>query len=190
MDFTLAGKYFYRLYKSSLCDLYINAFSQKPASQYHSRQKTQRYLDSVFNRGFGVFAISEHRLCGALLAVPLSFDKNLPKKISANYEVEMSLYIAEMMVDELFRGQGIGHELIIKFLKEVNTNCFSHVVIRVWDQNIPAIKLYEKMGFKPIASIIQPVLKVDKSEMMDFRKIYMVKEIKVKINGAADYEHN
>ncbi|MCF8362155.1 MAG: GNAT family N-acetyltransferase [Prolixibacteraceae bacterium] len=186
MNFSLAGKYFYGLYRNSLCDLYINTFSQKPVSQHHNRQTTLIYFDSLFEHGFGVFATKNHRLCGALLAVPLFLDKNLPEKIVRNYDVNKSFYIAEMMVDELYRGQGIGRELIIKFFNEVNTNCFSNVFIRVWNQNIPAIKLYEKMGFKPVDSVVQSALRVDKSGMRDFRKTYMVKEIKAKINGASD----
>lgn len=114
MEFSLAGKYFYGLYRNLLCDLYINTFSQKPVSQYHNRQTTLSYYN------------------------------------------------------------------------EVNTNCFSYVFIRVWDQNIPAITLYEKMGFNPVASVVQSALRVDKSGMRDFRKTYMVKEIKAKINGASD----
>ncbi|MDA3816247.1 MAG: GNAT family N-acetyltransferase [Prolixibacteraceae bacterium] len=176
MNFSLAGKYFYGLYRNSLCDLYINTFSQKPVSQYHNRKTTLIYFDSLFEHGFGVFATKDHRLCGALLAVPLSLDKNLPEKIAKNYDVNKSFYIAEMMVDELYRGQGIGRNLIIKYFNELNTNCVTHVFIRVWGKNATAIKLYDKMGFKPVTSVVQAALRADKSGMRDFRKTYMVKE--------------
>jgi ribosomal protein S18 acetylase RimI-like enzyme len=188
MEYALAGKYYYRKYRYELCRLYIDTFSRKPSFQFLDEKTTVQYFTTVFEHGFGIFAIKHGKLYGALLALPLAFDLLVPHKILSKYSIRHSFYIAEIMVSEMFQGQGIGRKLIMNFFDEVNINEYTNVFIRVWEKNKPAIKLYEKMGFKPLASIIQTKLMADKSGMYNFRKIYMLKELKKEfVNGAVNY---
>lgn len=54
-----------------------------------------------------------------------------------------------ILIDPDFQGKGIGTKLILKFLQEVQDNFkdILRVEISAWETN-PAIKLYERLGFK------------------------------------------
>jgi ribosomal protein S18 acetylase RimI-like enzyme len=49
---------------------------------------------------------------------------------------------------------------------------FSAAVIRVWEENRPAMHLYRKMGFRPIAAITQ-TKRYSPEEAFEMRKIYL-----------------
>jgi ribosomal protein S18 acetylase RimI-like enzyme len=178
MEIKLAGKYYYQLHQKELFRLYEDAFSKIPAFQLVDEKSLLKYFDSIFNHGFAIFALKQRRLRGALLSMPLLYDEHVPVRIRKQYSLTRCFYIAELMVDELFRNQGIGRNLLFKFLEEVNLNHFSHAFIRVWDENKGAMALCRKIGFTEVASIVQPKMKANGSGVQDFKKLYLVKELK------------
>jgi ribosomal protein S18 acetylase RimI-like enzyme len=161
------------LYIDALVDLYIGVFSSGKSFQYHTNDETKKYLQSIFDVGYGILAIEEARLLGAILIVPLSFDKMFPLEISDQFDVSRSLYVAEMMVDKKHQGKGIGKQLLLNFLKESDKRNFTNAFIRVWIENASAVGLYKKMGFKTCTSIVQPKLLADKTQLFNFKKIYL-----------------
>lgn len=59
-----------------------------------------------------------------------------------------TLYIDDLCVDELARGQHIGkmlYDYVIRFARE---NSFYNVTLNVWADNKNALKFYEKLGLK------------------------------------------
>lgn len=59
-----------------------------------------------------------------------------------------TLYIDDLCVDELARGQHIGkilYDYVIEFARE---NGFYNVTLNVWADNKNALKFYEKLGLK------------------------------------------
>ena len=63
-------------------------------------------------------------------------------------------YIRSVVVDESFRGQGIGKLLIkhaIKYLNEMNVD---QILINVRSKTERAKQLYEKMGFKEVYTVM------------------------------------
>ncbi len=163
----------YKGYENALTDLYVDAFSAGKSFQYHSKKETKNYLQSIFDLGYGIFAFENNRLAGALLLTPLTFDRLLPESIAQNFELNSSVYVAEMMVEKTSQGKGIGKKLLHYFLETVDKERYHDAFIRVWIENKNAVHLYKKMGFTPCASIVQSKLLADKSGMFDFEKIYL-----------------
>lgn len=163
----------FEAYKNDLMKLYIDTFSAGKSFQYHSEKETETYLRSVFAVGYGIFAIENNELVGAILLTPLSFDQLLPEEIATEFEVKRSVYVAEMMVEKSKQGQGIGKKLLTRFLKEADRYKFNQAFIRVWVENERALGLYKKMGFEICATLVQPKLLADKSETYDFEKVYL-----------------
>ena len=97
--------------------------------------------------------------------------------IYENFAIEKCVYVAEMMVAEQARGKGIGRQLLTAFFETPDTKLYSDAFIRVWDKNVGAIALYEKMGFVPYTSIEQTKQKADGSETFVMRKIYLHKKM-------------
>ena len=163
----------FEAYKKDLVKLYIDTFSSGKSFQYHSAEETAAYLHGIFDVGYGIFAMEENELAGAILLTPLSFDKLLPEDIAKNFDVERSVYVAEMMVEKSKQGQGIGKKLLNIFLEDADRSRFDHAFIRVWVENQMAVGLYKKMGFEVCATMVQSKLLADKSGTFDFEKIYL-----------------
>jgi len=75
----------------------------------------------------------------------LKISKNVPGKIEL-------IYIG---VSQNARGKGIARELIIRFFNFSKKKGYSSVILSVEKENIAAISLYKKMGFKIIGRIKQ-----------------------------------
>jgi len=153
--------------------LYIEAFT----TQYINKVELETYTNSILEKGYAFLALKNKELVGAILCYPLKFDNIVPENILRNYSTDKCIYVAEMMVAALTRGQGIGKKLMAKFFDNVDKSTFQDAFIRVWDQNIPALTLYKKMGFEPVSYIQQTKTKADGSETFVMQKIYLHKKL-------------
>jgi len=163
-------------YRDEVISLYLKTFTAGDSKQYVDLELLNDYVETILNQGYAVVALSEEQIVGALLCLPLKFDKDLPDSISSRYEVENCIYIAELMVAEKHRGRGIGKKLLANFQKEMDNDKFHDIFIRVWDQNALALSLYQKMGFVPVAEIMQNKKMPDGLTTFVMNKIYLHKK--------------
>lgn len=166
----------YPKFRSKIIDLYLNAFTTGEYAQYIPEETAESALDEMLRNGFGNMAFIDDRLAGVLIALPLSYDKEFPTEECPEIPVESSVYIAEVMVHTDFRERGVASHLLETFLQHAN-EVYTHTVIRVWDENEPALKLYKKLGFTQIAAISQNKFRTE-NDTFEMRKIYMAKEIR------------
>ena len=164
-------QYNYPKFRAKIIDLYLNAFTIGEYAQHIPDEAAESALDEMLRNGFGKMAFVDDRLAGVLIAFPLGHDNEFPKEQCPDIPVETSLYIAEVMVHSDFQGRGIASRMLQTFLEEVKGN-YTYIVIRVWDENKPAVKLYEKLGFTPVATISQTKFKTE-SQAFEMRKVYM-----------------
>jgi Acetyltransferases len=61
--------------------------------------------------------------------------------------------IYSISIDKSFRRKGYGEKLLKESIKEMKLNGVSSVILYVNTKNLPARKLYEKVGFKKTAKI-------------------------------------
>jgi ribosomal protein S18 acetylase RimI-like enzyme len=164
-------------YLNEIIYLYIEAFSEGQSQQYIDLENLNQYIKLILKEGYAHIAFENEKIIGTVLLCPLILDKDLPLEISKNFNIMKCIYVAEIMVKENARGKGIGKRLLQEFFENVDKNRFTDAFIRVWDQNTPAISLYEKMGFTYLTSIVQTKTKVDQSGTFDMNKIYLHKKI-------------
>jgi len=164
-------------YRDEIIALYNEAFSSGFSQQYIDKEETIQYIDAILLQGFTLLAVEDDKLLGAIMTCPLLFDKSLPDEIRQNFTIDKCVYVSEMMVVENARGQGLGKQLLDIFFDSVDKTLYSDVFIRVWDQNVPALSLYRKMGFETIASIDQTKIKADGSGSFVMHKIYLHKKL-------------
>ncbi|MFA9392978.1 MAG: GNAT family N-acetyltransferase [Prolixibacteraceae bacterium] len=163
----------YKDYLYGLTSLYIETFSSGKSFQYYNAEETENYIKLIFEVGYGIIALDNSVLVGAILLTPFSFDNLHPKEISQQFDIKSSIYVAEMMVEKTKQGQGIGKKLLRYFFDTVDKRTFTDAFIRVWIENEAAVGLYEKMGFAVCASTVQHKLLADKSKIVNFEKIYL-----------------
>lgn len=59
--------------------------------------------------------------------------------------------IHKYVINQLYRGKGIGEELLHKFLKNLDTN-IARITLKVYKDNAGAIKFYKRHSFTVISS--------------------------------------
>lgn len=156
--------------------LYTECFANGNSAQYIHQKGFTRYIFDFFESGQIILALENHEIAGALLAIPFSFDKLVPEFITDNFNTEKCLYIAELMVAEKHRKQGVGQNLLEHFEQEVLKQIeIQDVFIRVWDKNTAALNLYHKAGFKDMFTIEQRQSSADGTFTMN--KIYLYKKL-------------
>lgn len=164
----------YREYKHELKALYLQAFTKGISAQHISDDEAKNYLDEMFRDGYGIFGFSDNQLIAALISVSPSLDKERPASIQNHYPDKDTEYIAEVLVDENFRGMGIGKKIMQKYENQLSETT-KHVLLRVWDKNEAAVSLYQKSGFTACGSIDQTKFKPITKEPFTMHKIYMLK---------------
>jgi len=165
----------YTRYRADIIELYLHSFTTGEYAQKISPLEAEETLDNMMHKGFGKMILDKSRLSGLLIAYPLSMEAEFPDYICSDFSKSQSLYIAEIMVHKDYRGNGFAKRLISETLISAS-GLYTDVFIRVWDQNIPALELYRKMGFNYIASISQQ--KTSKlGNPFEMEKYYMHKHI-------------
>jgi len=164
-------------YHKEISELYIEAFSTGLSQQHIDINKLNVYLEDIFKEGFTVLSIENVKVTGAILCCPLKMDSDLPDEINKNFKVEKCVYVTEMMVTTSARGMGIGTKLLNEFFQTVDKVKYTDAFIRVWDENVGAISLYQKVGFKQITSIEQIKKKADGNGTFVMKKIYLHKKL-------------
>lgn len=165
----------YSAIKNDMVRLYIDSFTKGDYAQYMDNVDVSDRLDELVCVGLIVVVLDVEKLVGFVTYTPLAADKEFPADSVADVDVRKSVYIAEVVVDAEYRGRGIATAMMEKALMD-NVECYSHAVIRVWQNNRPALLLYQKLGFTPIATITQTKL-IDKNESFEMKKIYLAKHL-------------
>ncbi len=167
----------YPKHRGKLIDLYTLSFTEGQHAQYIPHEAIEMSLDDIMRIGFGFMAFQKDKLIGAVLCLSLKNDPDFPFSEHKDIDPEKTLYIADLMVDEHFRGIGVAQKLLKHLFELSQPKPYDDAVIRVWDQNIPALSLYEKLGFKKITTILQTKLNKETKKPFEMKKIYMLRKL-------------
>lgn len=167
----------YPTYRNELIDLYTLSYTEGKHAQYISPETIEASLDNIMRIGFGFIAFHKDKLIGAVLCLSLKNDPDFPFDDHKVIDPEKTLYIADLMVDKEFRGMGVAQSLVEHLFTQSQSKPYVDAVIRVWDQNIPAVSLYKKIGFEKITTIFQTKLSKENKEPFEMKKIYMYKKM-------------
>jgi ribosomal protein S18 acetylase RimI-like enzyme len=169
-------RFSYPMLRSKLIDLYLFSFTTGEYAQYIDSHTAEKTIDVLFENGFGNVVLDNDQPIAFALATSLLYDKEFPLAEIKNIQAENTIYIAEVIVHIDFRRKGLATALIDNLLERIDSN-YTGVVIRVWEKNIPAISLYQKLGFDPIANISQNKMS-SPTEAFQMKKIYLYKTIR------------
>ena len=169
-----ADQKLYLSVKSELESLYLDTFTRGISAQVISPTEAETYLKNLFSQGYGIFGFSNGKLVAALIMTPLNHDKECPQIIKQNFKESESEYIAEVLVDENYRGRGLGKALM-NAIETYLDKTTRHVFLRVWDKNEAAVRLYENSGFVTCGHLEQEKTRPNSHEKFLMHKHYMVK---------------
>lgn len=164
-------------YFEEIFDLYLKCFSTGISAQCVEPISTKKYLRQLTKHKLSFVSLDGNQMTGVILCAPFETVENLPETLQKKTALQKSLYIAELMVDESFRGKGVGKSLINMVTEMAENQQFQHIYIRVWDKNDIALLLYKNAGFVEVAETFQTKLKPDSSEEFIMRKVYLRKSL-------------
>jgi len=168
-------QFIYPKFRGKIIDLYLHAFTTGEYAQYIDSLMAGSTLDSLIRKGWGNMTFVGDRLAGVAMVMSLLYDTEFPTAELPSIPLSRSLYISELMVHTDFRGRGIAHQMVADLLAGA-LEAYSDVVIRVWERNEPALSLYRKLGFHPVASIRQIKLMAP-GDPFEMKKIYLHRSI-------------
>lgn len=158
-----------------LVTLYQDAFKDWPYYEKFSEHEILRGLEELYQRDYaGFIALSDEKVVGFVWGFFLDETSQSIIECIENYNPnENTFYIAELVVDSMYRRQQIATNLLIK-LEEVIKQSANRTIIRTNSDN-PVIKLYEGLGFsiEPYESFVEST-RVDGSRTKD-RRVWLSK---------------
>jgi ribosomal protein S18 acetylase RimI-like enzyme len=104
-----------------------------------------RLYDALRKNGMFIAETQETKKLAGMIFADISID---PVGSSTGY-------IRSLVVDEAFRGQGIGKLLISEAVKYLNEMNVDQILINVRSKTERAKNLYEKMGFKEVYTVMR-----------------------------------
>ncbi len=162
--------------KEELTALFLEAFTTGEDAQYIPEQEAEKHLDTLFEAGSGWMLKSGDVIAGLLVSVTLDRDPEFPAERHSAVLPHQTLYVAELLVNSAFRGRGLGRKLMEKLIEQAHEEDFEEIVIRVWDKNRAAVKLYLGLGFEQIDTIVQLKRKSAESHF-EMKKLYLTKKL-------------
>ena len=69
-------------YRDEIISLYIKTFTNGDSKQYVDLELLNDYMETILKQGYAVITLSDEHVTGALLCLPLKFDKDLPDSIN------------------------------------------------------------------------------------------------------------
>lgn len=167
----------YQNFKKKLSEIYFESSANDYHEQFLNVEKEKKHLQDLIQNEDCLLAFQEKQLVGFLFSKSLFKDRFLPEAIKQNFNINECYYIAEMAIEKKYRHQGIGTQLIQFLIKNLDKKQYKQLFIASWLQNIPATKLYKKLGFKPVTTIQQEKIKKDQSGKFIIKKQYLVRHI-------------
>ncbi len=119
---------------SSPSDEWLDAFCRMNAIHERNRPIMQTMLNSIVPQKCFVALRRDERIAAAGLAV-----------LDQGY---VGLY--DIVTDPTMRRQGLGMELILNLLNWGKSNGAHHAYLQVMVNNTPAVRLYQKLGFREV----------------------------------------
>jgi ribosomal protein S18 acetylase RimI-like enzyme len=120
-------------------DGYRDTVDYRLRPELSSIQTTKSFFQRLFSNVRGVFyqdlsfkLLSEGHICGAIYT----------------FDSRPVAYIADFVIDPEFRGHGLGELLLRHTLMRYKQDGFQQAGLAVTARNLPALNLYEKLGFE------------------------------------------
>lgn len=163
-----------RKWKKKVLKLYVEVYSEGLSRQHVQQEKLIQFVEQIYSKGYLLVAHDKELLQGALFVIPASADPLFPESYIDETEIELTDYVAELMVAKSFRSQGIASKLMNEAERLSSDNSKKNMLIRVWSENSTALSLYLKRNYKELCKIYQDKLSPE-GNTFKMEKLYLLK---------------
>ena len=150
MDLCVCKRYKDELHREKVSKIYAEAFSDFPYTESFSRTQINLIIDKSLQamKACHLVAESKGKVVGFIWGYELTSKDDIVSFFHDTFPVKETAYIAEQTVTKAFRGKGIGTKLVTTLLNEFRKLEFDHALVNTHALNWPALKVYERCGFK------------------------------------------
>lgn len=158
--------------------LYASTYSTGDAAQKIDLEMVRNKLIAMPEEKLWLYVVEiDDKIVASLWANTLDTQNDIKVKFDNSIETEKCIYISEVFVDKAFRGKGFGKKLLEQFISDCQNSNYNDLMIRVWEKNLVALKLYVDVGFTTIESEIQTKKNVTDNNDFEMKKLYLHKKI-------------
>ena len=112
----------------------------------------RNYISDIISKeNYNLYVAENEKIIGVIEVINL-MEEN---KMHRNRKYAL---IDKLVVDEVYRGSGVGNKLIEYAEKEIKSMGIDEVELYVWEFNKGALNLYEKRGYKSICRRISKTI--------------------------------
>lgn len=158
--------------------LYASTYSTGDAAQKIDLEMVRKELIAMPEEKLWLYVLEiEGKIIASLWANTLAIQNDIKVKFDNCIETKKCIYISEVFVDNAFRGKGFGKKLLEHFISDCQNSDYKDLMIRVWEKNLVALKLYVDMGFETIANEIQIKKNTIDNSNFEMNKLYLHKKL-------------
>lgn len=144
--------------EKTFCETYSSENTEEDMKNYLKENFSYEHIESEVKNSASRFYIVEHNK-EIIAYMKLNFDKAQIDKGHNN-----TLEVQRIYVLQEYKGNQIGKRLIEKAIQIGRDNDLKYIWLGVWENNINAIKFYEKQGFEKFGTCI---FKLGEDEQID-----------------------
>lgn len=134
--------------EKTFCETFAHENTAEDMENYLKENFSYEHIESeIRNDGSIFFKVENDKEVMAYMKV--NFDKAQTESSYKN-----TLEIQRIYILEKYKGKGIGKLLIEKAKEVARNNNLSYIWLGVWENNLSAIKFYEKQGFEKFSTHI------------------------------------
>ncbi|MDG1480739.1 MAG: GNAT family N-acetyltransferase [Myxococcota bacterium] len=160
-------------YRASFVGAYQTIFSMPPYNERFTPEEAKGVLHRSLHtpEHLTLLAIKGKRqVVGFGFAVPVMARRDITRELSGLIPLRHSFYLAELGVLESARGTGLGSMLVRQRLENIDTDRYTHVVLRTSATKTTSYNMYLRLGFDDMGVYMEvPSLRQDGRETTDRR---------------------
>ena len=128
---------------------YQSVFSGAPYFEAFRQEEAEAWFRQLTSQPgqITLLAVLDGEMAGYGVAIPLKHKHDVARELAGLVPLAHTAYLAELGVESNFRGQGLGVSLTRERLRRIDNACYSHVVLRISEENSTPRAMYEAMSF-------------------------------------------
>jgi ribosomal protein S18 acetylase RimI-like enzyme len=155
-------------HREGFISAYMAIFAGFPYFERFHPSDAEAIYDKLLQTPGGIVLVAtvDDAVAGFAAAIPLLHKPSVANQLTGLVPVRHTFYLAELGVLPKYRGKKIGRTLVRERIRRIDHNQYSHVVLRISQDNTPSGEMYKALGF------------TDMGVYMDVRSLRMDGEIR------------
>ncbi|MCB9779747.1 MAG: GNAT family N-acetyltransferase [Alphaproteobacteria bacterium] len=160
-------------FRASFAGAYQDIFAGAPYNERFYASEAMGFLDGFLRMPDHITLLAvkgRSRVVAFGIGVPVSARADIARELRGLVPVRHAFYLAELGVQESWRGHGLGRRLVDLRLQLVDRQRYSHVLLRTSAIRNASYQMYMDMGFEDMGVYMEvPARRIDGSVRTDRR---------------------